>query len=134
MAPKLIAARHGYAIHLRGGQTLKIINTHGTQVIDTWAFAVSPESPLASITSQMSMEHTRASLQRTVPKVGDSLFSNERKKMLTIAEDTSSGVHDTLIAACDRWRYHELGVEGALEGSHRNCADNLVEGLEALGS
>lgn len=79
------------------------------------------------------MEHTRASLQRTIPKVGDSLYSNERKKILTITEDTTSGVHDTLIAACDRFRYHELGVVGALEGAHRNCADNLIEGLSALG-
>lgn len=54
--------------------------------------------------------------------------------MLTIMEDTTSGVHDTLIAACDRWRYAELGVERALKGSHRSCADNLVEALAALGS
>jgi uncharacterized protein YcgI (DUF1989 family) len=76
----------------------------------------------------MSMQHTRASLQRTIPLVGDSLYSNERKKMLTITDDTCS-VHDTLIAACDSYRYLELGAE---EG-HRNCADNLVEGLSALG-
>ena len=49
--------------------------------------------------------------------------------MLIITEDTSSGVHDTLIAACDTWRYAELGAEKL----HRNCADNLEEGLEALG-
>ena len=79
------------------------------------------------------MQHTRASLQRTIPKVGDALYSNERVKMLVITEDETSGVHDTLIAACDRWRYHELGVEGALKGSHRNCADNLAEALKALG-
>lgn len=54
--------------------------------------------------------------------------------MLTIVEDTTSGVHDTLIAACDRFRYHELGVVGALEGTHRNCADNLIEGLSSLGT
>ena len=48
--------------------------------------------------------------------------------MLTIRDDTS-GVHDTLIAACDSYRYLELGAE---EG-HRNCADNLVEGLRAIG-
>lgn len=55
--------------------------------------------------------------------------------MLTITEDTSSGVHDTLIAACDRYRYAELGVEGALAGSsvHRCCEDNLAEALTALG-
>jgi uncharacterized protein YcgI (DUF1989 family) len=61
--------------------------------------------------------------------VGDGLYDNERRKMLTIVEDTTEGVHDTLIAACDTARYRELGGE---EG-HRNCANNLVEGLQALG-
>jgi uncharacterized protein YcgI (DUF1989 family) len=125
MAPMTIPARHGLGLKLLAGQTLKIVNTHGTQVIDTWAFTLSPSG---EIQAQMSMQHTRASLQRTIPIVRDSLYSNERKKMLTILEDTC-GVHDTLIAACDRYRYLELGAE---EG-HRNCADNLVEGLSALG-
>jgi uncharacterized protein YcgI (DUF1989 family) len=61
--------------------------------------------------------------------VGDGLYDNERRKMLTVVEDTTEGVHDTLIAACDAARYRELGGE---EG-HRNCANNLVEGLRALG-
>ena len=63
-----------------------------------------------------------------IPKVGDGLYNNERKKMLTIMEDTTEGIHDTLIAACDKQRYEELG--GGSE--HRNCADNLVEGLSAI--
>ena len=75
------------------------------------------------------MQHTRASLNRIIPKVGDGLYDNERRKLLEIVEDTTEGVHDTLIAACDDARYKELGGG---EG-HRNCADNLVEGLGALG-
>lgn len=51
--------------------------------------------------------------------------------MFTITEDTTKGVHDTLISACDSARYLELmGEEGR---GHRSCADNLIEGLEALG-
>ena len=46
-----------------------------------------------------------------------------------MTEDTTEGVHDTLIAACDRARYVELGGG---EG-HRNCTDNLIEALEVLG-
>jgi uncharacterized protein YcgI (DUF1989 family) len=49
--------------------------------------------------------------------------------MFTIVEDTTEGAHDTLISACERWRYQEIGGG---EG-HRNCADNLVEGLQGLG-
>ncbi|PMD31680.1 hypothetical protein L207DRAFT_591114 [Hyaloscypha variabilis F] len=131
-----IPARHGIATLLRAGQTIKIINTHGTQVIDTWAFTLSSFPPppslspqKSSITTQLSMQHTRASLNRIIPKVGDGLFDNERRKLLTVTEDTTEGVHDTLIAACDRARYVELGGG---EG-HRNCADNLIEALEVLG-
>jgi uncharacterized protein YcgI (DUF1989 family) len=56
------------------------------------------------------------------PRPGDTLRSNRRRPILTVIEDTSGGVHDTLIAACDRNRYAMLGVEGY----HDNCADNLV--------
>lgn len=122
----VIPARHGVAAHLKAGQTVKVINTSGTQVVDTWAFTL---SPTGSITSQMSMQHTRASLNKIIPKVGDGLYNNERKKLLTLTEDTTAGIHDTMIAACDKFRYEELGGEPG----HRNCADNLVEGLKAIG-
>jgi uncharacterized protein YcgI (DUF1989 family) len=121
-----IPARHGVATHLSAGKTIKIINTYGSQIVDTWAFTVSPSS---EIISQMSMQHTRAYITKTIPKVGDVLYDNERNKMFTLTEDTTTnGYHDTLIAACDRQRYEQLGVK-----DHRNCADNLVEGLEGLG-
>jgi uncharacterized protein YcgI (DUF1989 family) len=130
MAPTLIPAKHGIATHLPAGSTIKIINTHGTQVVDTWAFTLSSSpSSLKQVETQMSMQHTRASLCRVIPKVGDGLFNDRREKILVVVEDTTEGIHDTLIAACDRQRYEELGGESG----HRNCADNLVEGLEALG-
>jgi uncharacterized protein YcgI (DUF1989 family) len=121
-----IPACHGIATPLSAGQTIKIVNTYGSQVIDTWAFTLSPSK---SIETQMSMQHTRASLCHTIPKVGDGLYNNKREKILTVTEDTTAGIHDTLIAACDKQRYEELG--GGSE--HRNCADNLVEGLAAIG-
>lgn len=121
-----IPARHGIATHLSAGQSIKVINTHGTQVVDTWAFTL---SPIKEIETQMSMQHTRASLCRVIPKVGDGLYNNKREKILTVTEDTTAGIHDTLIAACDQQRYEELG--GGSE--HRNCADNLIEGLAAIG-
>jgi hypothetical protein len=50
--------------------------------------------------------------------------------MLTVVEDTSPGIHDTLIAACDPQRYRELGVEKWEE--HGSCAENLVMALKLL--
>jgi uncharacterized protein YcgI (DUF1989 family) len=48
--------------------------------------------------------------------------------MVKLVEDTSPGVHDTLIAACDRWRYSELGVSGY----HESCTDNFWDAIHAL--
>ena len=48
--------------------------------------------------------------------------------MVKVVEDTSPGVHDTLVAACDRWRYSELGVNGY----HESCTDNFWDAMHAL--
>jgi uncharacterized protein YcgI (DUF1989 family) len=118
-----IPARRGKAALVATGQTVTVINTHGEQVVDTWAFC------RADLHEFMSNEHTRAHSLRLVPKPGDVLRSNRRRPMLTLTEDTSGGVHDTLIAACDRHRYAFLGVEG----HHDNCTDNLHAALGELG-
>lgn len=118
-----IPARHGKAVRVRKQQHLKLINTHGTQVVDTWAFNAD------DLHEFMSMEHTRPHIGRIIPKVGDVLVTNKRCPILKIVEDTSPGVHDTIIAACDRYRYKFLGVEGY----HDNCTDNLYAGMSEIG-
>lgn len=50
------------------------------------------------------MEHTRSGIKRLIPVVGDSMLTNKRRPILTITEDTC-GVHDTLMSACDIYRY-----------------------------
>ena len=118
-----IPARRGKAAFLTKGQRVKVINTHGQQVIDTWAFN---RTDLAEC---MSMEHSRASLGRIMAKVGDSMVTNRRRPILRLLEDTSPGIHDTLIAACDRHRYDLLGCRVY----HDNCTDNLATALAELG-
>ncbi len=108
---------------LEAGQAIKIINTHGKQVIDTWAFNAE------DIAEHMSMEHSRAFMLKIVPEIGDSLVTNKRRPILTVLEDTTPGAHDTLIAACDRYRYLEL----CGDSEHDNCTDNLGFALNALG-
>jgi uncharacterized protein len=121
--PSLIPARRGAAAYVKAGQTIKVINTHGDQVVDTWAFNTS------DLKEFMSMEHTRPHTLRITPKVGDAMLTNQRRPILTILEDTSGGVHDTVIAACDKYRYKFLGVEKY----HDNCTDNMFSAMEALG-
>ena len=118
-----IPARRGKAVHLRRGQRAKIVNTHGQQVVDTWAFVAD------NLGEFMSMEHSRVAMGRIIPALGDALVTNRRRPILTVIEDTSGGIHDTLFAACDRWRYETLGHRGY----HDNCTDNLAAALAELG-
>jgi hypothetical protein len=118
-----IPARKGQAAELLRGQRIRVINTHGQQVVDTWAFAK------ADVSEFMSMEHTRAGIRRLRPCLGDQLLTNRRRPILSITEDTAGGVHDTLIAACDVHRYHGLGHVG----HHDNCTENLADALARLG-
>ena len=119
---QLLQAARGTAVKLSAGDALKIVNTHGTQVVDCWAFDAS------DLSEYMSMAHTRNATWRMTPVVGECFVTNLRRPILRLVEDTSPGIHDTLIPCCDSARYAELGHPG-----HRNCAQNMAEGLSALG-
>jgi uncharacterized protein len=119
----LIPARRGVAAQVGGGQTVTILNSHGKQVIDTWAFNASDTREF------MSMEHSRAAMLKLSPQVGDTLVTNRRRAILTLVADTTPGIHDTLIAACDVHRYRQLGAAG----HHDNCTQNLDLALGTLG-
>jgi len=118
-----IPARCGMAVRLNKGQTLCIINPSGHQVCDFWAFAAQ------ALHEHLSMAHLHTSLGSIFPKVGDGLVTQLRTPLLTITEDTSVGVHDTIVASCDHARYRELGCTEY----HDNCADNLRMALKAIG-
>ncbi len=123
-APTLtIPARRGKAARVRLGQVVRVINVHGEQVVDTWAFNH------ADLGEFMSMEHSRAHILRIIPRVGDTMLTNQRRPILTLVEDTAGGVHDTVIAACDRYRYELLGYTG----HHDNCTDNLHAAMREIG-
>jgi len=118
-----IPARRGVAARVRGGQRIRIVNTHGTQVVDTWAFSAE------DVTEWMAMEASRAWFLKLAAAVGDSFVTNRRRPILTLVEDTSACAHDTLMAPCDAQRYGLLGVTGY----HDNCRDNLHAALRELG-
>ncbi|WP_211241124.1 DUF1989 domain-containing protein [Pseudonocardia spinosispora] len=117
----VLAARTGRALRLSEGDVVRIVNTHGTQVVDTWAFADDNAQRV------LSMAHTRVRLGRLFVRTGDQLVDNHREPMLELAEDTSPGVHDALIPACDITRYRQLGHVGY----HDNCHDNFRAAVTA---
>ena len=98
-------------------------NTFGDQVVDAWALNID------DIIEFLSTHHTRSCLEKLAPKVGDHIYSNKRRSIMTLLEDTSPGIHDMLLSACDNERYQLLGHKGY----HANCADNFYNSLAALG-
>lgn len=118
-----LPARSGRAVRLGTGEAIQIVNTHGSQVVDTWVFSAEDMSEF------LSNEHMRATLGRLWPAKGDALITNRRRPIMMIEEDTSPGKHDTIMAACDRHRYRLLGCEEY----HDNCTDNLQAAMEQLG-
>jgi len=125
MTPQTITipARSGKATQIQKGQLIRVINTHGEQVVDTWAFNA------IDVTEFMSMEHSRVHFLKLRPEVGDTFITNQRRPILTLLEDTSPGIHDTMLAACDENRYKLLGCAEY----HQNCTDNLSAGMAELG-
>jgi hypothetical protein len=119
----VVPGREGRAVRVARGQSIRITNTHGTQVCDTWAFSQDNPSEF------LSWEHARAWINRVLPRPGDPLVTNRRRPILTFLEDSSPGIHDTLIAACDLFRFETLGVSGY----HDSCSDNLRLAMQAIG-
>lgn len=158
MSPTTIPARAGAYAALKKGQRIKLINPTGTQVVDFWSFAFPQQStaaiptsfiiahdgttggperepeetpfPFASGVQYFSASRTRSVLSKLVPsaQAGDVLYTNKSLPMFTLLEDTTSGVHDTIFGCCDRFRYHNLGVENY---DHGSCAENMHLALEA---
>lgn len=120
---QVIPARRGKATFVKKGHALKIINTHGTQVVDFWAFVAGHFSEFAG------MEQCRATWRRLFPETGDHLYTNKRRPIMTLEEDTSPGRHDTLMAPCDNERYGLLGCTDY----HDNCRDNMHAALLGMG-
>lgn len=118
-----IEPRCGTAVRVKSGQILTITNPAGFQVCDFWIFAGE------TLSEYSSMEHLHTTISSIFPKVGQGVTSNLRRNLMTITEDTSPGVHDTVIASCDHARYQQLGCTEY----HDNCADNLRQALIAIG-
>ena len=120
---KTIPARKGAATLVRKGQKISIINTHGNQVVDTWVYNAH------DLREFQSNEHTRPTLMKMTFQPGDCLYTNKRTAIVEVIEDTSPGVHDLLMAACDDYRYRLLGCTEY----HDNCSDNLINAMADLG-
>ncbi len=77
-----IPARKGLALRVHTAQRYKVLNTHGTQIIDHWAFNA------ADVKEFMSMEHCRVAIDKLSPVVGYAMVTNKRRPSITLPGDS----------------------------------------------
>jgi uncharacterized protein YcgI (DUF1989 family) len=118
----VVPAGAGRAVWVRRGEVVRVIDVEGGQVGDLFAFAAGDPA------EHLSASHTRTSTGRLFPLIGEQFVTTLRRPILTVVGDTSPGVHDMLIAACDPARYQALGVE-----DHASCAANLQDAIARIG-
>jgi uncharacterized protein YcgI (DUF1989 family) len=122
-----IRARHirpgqGQAVEVKADQYLQIQTVRGKQVADFVAFSLTDSNEFLSTAA------TRSTNANIVPQLGMTLYSNRRKPLFEIVEDTV-GRHDMLYACCDPVRYELLGAEPG----HASCRAALTEALTGFG-
>ena len=103
------------ALRMAQGQRVRVVNSEGGQVVDSWAFRASDP------TEHLSMAHSRSATYRIFFRVGDVLVTNRFRPVLRITGDTSPGFHDTLHAACSAESNRYFGAPDPAP----NCEDNL---------
>jgi uncharacterized protein YcgI (DUF1989 family) len=116
---EIVPASQGRAFPMKAGQFALIVNTHGNQVVDTWAVAAN------DLFETSSLDHTRSMNSNIFFTEGMTLISSRRRAMMTMVRDSAKVRHDTLLCPCNRELYQQLGCEEY----HRSCTDNFHEAL-----
>ena len=119
----VVPAKTARAVRVAAKRRVRVVNTEGGQVVDTWAFRS------GDVAEHLSMAHSRSATYRIYFHVGDVLVTNGFRPILRIIEDTSPGRHDTLHAACSAGSNRFFGAPSPTP----NCEDNLADALAALG-
>lgn len=145
----LVKAGHGLSFFVSHGQKFRIIDLHGSQIVDFLAWRACTRVhpfPVGHVAStyddnllppltyvcvdpklHFSAAHTRWHLRGSTPAVGDHLLDTAGKPMFKIVDDTVK-VHDMTFPCCYPELYDELGLK-----DHRSCSQNIVDGLRNSG-
>jgi uncharacterized protein YcgI (DUF1989 family) len=118
----VIPAREFYALEMRSGQTLRVIDLEGQQVMDYVAFNAHDHL------EKLSMVWTNV-LNRTWKITrGHELYSNRAAPMFTIVEDTVQMNYSGGGFCTEEGNFVRYGVRGT-----RTCAGNLTRALAPYG-
>lgn len=77
------------------GQSIRFTDIDGAQPIDFWVFNQ------IDIYEHLSCEHTKPSIEKVYPRIGDSAYTNQRRPIVTLIDDNSPGQHDMQYAALE---------------------------------
>lgn len=122
MSLTVIPPQSGRAIRVNQGGLIRVIDPHGQQVADLWAFVEG--EPL----DWLSASQTRDITERMFPAIGEMFYSDRGSALLTLVADDSPGPHDMLFSACNAPLFERAGFP-----NHPNCRDNLLSALAGEG-
>lgn len=121
-AEVLIPAKEARSLRVRRGDILQFIDVRGRQVGDLMAWRI--DDPV----EYLSPGHTVSCLTHLVPREGEEIYSNHRRRLFRIRRDTV-GKHDLVVPCCDPERYlRDFGLT-----DHASCLGSIQAGLRAAG-
>ena len=116
-----VPPQSGRAINVPLGARFSIADVGGHQVGDMWAIDAADHG------RWLSVSHTRDRCERLFPAIGEHFLDQRGDPILTLAADTSPGIHDMLFPPCDQALYESRGLSG-----HPNCRDNFLDAAAGL--
>ena len=116
-----VPARDVAALDVSAGSLITVVDLAGRQGADCLALGKD---------GGISCTRTTRSLNRSLfPNIGQSIYDDNGKAMLTLVEDTSPGPHGLLVPPCDPTMYRLRGAGCA----HPSCHDNYHKALAGFG-
>jgi uncharacterized protein YcgI (DUF1989 family) len=113
----------GRAVRVAAGSTVRVIDVEGCQIGDLFVLVAD------NLAERLSPAVTRLINFTPFPQQGAAFYSNRRRRLLTLLEDTSPGRHDMTFAPCDSELYRDHGAGD----HHPNCRDNFFQAMRAIG-
>ena len=118
----LVPPQSGRAVSVPRGTDFAVVDVAGHQVGDMWAIDAADHS------RWLSPGHTRDRCERLFPALGGQFRDQHGEPILTLAADSSPGIHDMLFPPCDPAMYEWRGLAG-----HPNCRDNFLSAACSAG-
>jgi uncharacterized protein YcgI (DUF1989 family) len=118
-----IDPQSGCGFRMKQGDVLRVIDPHGEQVSDLFAFAAG--NPSCSLSSGRTIDYASKIYFTT----GDVLWSNDSRPMFTILRDDVRR-HDFLLTPCSQEMFKILYKH---RGHHPSCFENLVKAFAPFG-